>query len=99
VPPRSPKYNVQGVSFIMPLERRLSRDISKDGGFLIDKAAIPREKIKGEIQYKVPDDMNRKPEVYIACWQKYSCCICSQTVDRLVLRIANLICKKLRIAT
>jgi len=37
----------------MPLERPLSRDISEKAGFLIDKAALPREEITGEIQYEV----------------------------------------------
>jgi hypothetical protein len=44
----------------MPLERRVSRDISADAGFVCDKAAVTRNTIKREIKYKDPEDMNRK---------------------------------------
>jgi hypothetical protein len=42
-------YKIQGVSFVMPLERMLSRNVSEDTGILLDKAAISRDTITGEI--------------------------------------------------
>jgi hypothetical protein len=55
------KYKVQGVSFIISLERWLSRDVSADAGLLLDKAATPSEKITGEIQYRGADKSLARP--------------------------------------